>query len=167
MNCFDIGPGGSSGGGGGGGSGGGGASGGGAARPAVSGAQSSGSSVQFVDQNLNQRPRPAAIMDDDSQDVNVENLNNSTGDTRVVRNQQQQQPQQQTPSQPVLPTNYVVNRRPINLLAPFRRPVRQFMISTGRASDRAHVRIEQEATRGKVKRQIHYKTLGPSNKLDD
>lgn len=75
-------------------------------------------------------------MDDDSQDINVENLSLSTEDTRVVRNQLQQQQQQQQvlpqQTQPVMPTGVIVNRRPLNLLAPFRRPVRQFVVASGR-----------------------------------
>lgn len=93
-------------------------------------------------------------MDDDSQDINVENPSTTTEDAKLVRNQQQQQ--QQTPSQQVLPTNYVINRRPMNLLAPFRRPIRQFMVSTGRGSDRAQVRGGQDTSHDKVKRQTHF-----------
>lgn len=106
-------------------------------RPNASGQSSSGSSVQFADPNRNQQPRPAAVMDDDSQDVNVENLSGTPQDTRVVRNQQQQQqlPQQAYVQQTSMrPTNFIVNRRPLNLLGPLRRPVRHYMISAGRAT---------------------------------
>lgn len=113
-----------------------------AARPAAAGLQSGGSSVQFAN-NPQQQPRPSAVLDDESQEINVEGsqVSNSTMESSMlVRGQQQlQQPQQpvralagQVATQGAMPgMNYIVKRRPLNLLA-LRRPVRQFQKVGGR-----------------------------------
>lgn len=100
------------------------------ARPATPAqAQQSGNFVSNnpnnnFQQGNNQNFRPAAIVDDDPQDINVEGASNSTEDS--ARSQQQGSGGATLPvhnDHRLRPT--IVNRRPLNPLLSLRRPARQ------------------------------------------
>lgn len=110
------------------------------ARPAASGLLGGGgsllggggSTVQFAN---TQQPRPAGLMDDDAQDINVAGYANSSDGSMVVRGQQQQLQQQQPALRPVVAISgqaFRPVRRPLNLLA-LRRPVRRYQAVSSRS----------------------------------
>ena len=125
-------------------------------RPATQGVSGQeGSVVQFdrpanqQNQPTTQRPRPAAILDDDSQDIIVESTNNASNDSRVVRGQSQPSQRPVPAVQASRPVNFVVSRRPLNLLA-LRRPVRNHPVPGVRSRDTQSDAAQQGRRGGRV-----------------